>query len=292
MPAQQPIRDVLIPAAVDPAGRLVRCHDELAGPLVCPGCRGAVVARRGPSRRWHFAHAAGAACTPESAEHAAAKLLLAEVLGREESRRGVRVPVVCDGCGRGEPVPLSLIFDRTSVEERLGAYVVDVALWRGERMVGAVEVRRTHAVDPAKASGLDVPWVELGAAEIIADPLAWKPLAGDLHRVRSEAGAHVCSVCEGRLIAMGEMVRGASVPEQAREGGVVVPVGCEACGGLCAARLNGGGWRVSACAACGAAGRMPCEESVLGRAAARVAARGGSRGALAAYAVMVERMGW
>jgi ribosomal protein L37AE/L43A len=282
MTPNQPQRDVLIPVVLDGAGRLVRCDDAAKGPFSCPGCGGAVVARRGTTRRWHFAHAGGG-CSPETAEHAAAKMMLAGVLGGEESRRGVRVPTFCAGCGRGAAVPLSLAFDRTSVEARIGAYVVDVALWRGERMVGAVEVRRTHAVDEAKARGLDVPWVELNAVDILEDALVWKPVAGDLHRVRGEGepAEHVCAACEERLGEMAEMV-----------GGGGVPVECAACGGVCAARLEGGAWVVAACGSCGAPGRMPPEGSALGRAAARVAATGGSKGTLAAYAVIVERMGW
>jgi competence protein CoiA len=63
-------------------GTLVSAQDADRGAAchcTCPGCGGALIARKGPSKRPHFAHAAGGETRGcgETALHHAAKSLLA-----------------------------------------------------------------------------------------------------------------------------------------------------------------------------------------------------------------------
>jgi hypothetical protein len=40
---------------------------------------------------------------------------------------------------------------------------------------GNIEVLHTHAVTEEKAASLSIPWLELSAADVLANPLRWMP---------------------------------------------------------------------------------------------------------------------
>jgi hypothetical protein len=55
-------------------------------------------------------------------------------------------------------------------------FVADVLLLdETQQPVCALEVLHTHAVTEEKAEGLSIPWIELAAAEVLANPLRWIP---------------------------------------------------------------------------------------------------------------------
>ena len=56
-------------------------------------------------------------------------------------------------------------------------YRVDIALVDGDgRVIAAVEIRESHAMEDEKRSGLSIPWVEVDAQRAIDDPLVLHPL--------------------------------------------------------------------------------------------------------------------
>lgn len=170
-------RAFVVPAALDGTGRLVRPGEARPGEHTCPGCTARVVLRAGPVRVRHFAHGPGS-CSSETALHAAAKRMLVEVALRR--RAGGPVPVVrrsCPSCGApwDEAVPDA---DAAIPEHRLaGGLRPDVVLLAAGVPLLALEVRVHHAVDAAKAARLPLPFLELAAGDVLADPLAWRPIA-------------------------------------------------------------------------------------------------------------------
>lgn len=174
-------KDFLIPFARDPVtGALVRREDAaLAHRYSCLGCKGALIVREGTRRR-HFAHlVATPECAPETVLHRTAKALLVGVVRAWKNGTGERPSVVrtCPRClaTKVQPLPDHVT---TATEEQAveGGRIVDVALFSGDVVTAGLEVLVTHAVDAAKGQALPVPWIELSADAVIANPLCWVPL--------------------------------------------------------------------------------------------------------------------
>jgi hypothetical protein len=153
-------------SALDPRRRGDRA------PFACPGCGEPVVPRLGAVRARHFAHRPGSTCPltrPETALHLNAKerllFLCAEAFaGRLRVRLGAR----CPGCRREAPLDLAAVGDAASAEGSVGALRADVLVTRGGAPALALEVRVTHALDPAKEealAALSVPALEIDARE-------------------------------------------------------------------------------------------------------------------------------
>lgn len=173
-------------------------------PSFCPVCRERVWMKLGPRKRYHYAHAAPDSACPaagaEGALHLAAKLHLAEVLGRLSALPIARL------CNRS-PNDLSLPcraselsawiadWDDVRVEHAIPSIRADLMLLAGGRPVGAIEVCASHAVDEGKAAryrDLGVPWVEVPAQRITD---LWRPLwdgDGPLPVVADSDGAWRC----------------------------------------------------------------------------------------------------
>jgi hypothetical protein len=162
----------VVPAALDGAGLLVRPAEAAPGAYTCPGCSERVVLRAGAIKVRHFAHGPGS-CSTETALHAAAKRLLVQVVERGET---VRVRRGCRGCGEtwDEPAPEA---DAAVPERRLPEGLrPDVLLLASGTPVLALEVRVRHAVDAEKAARLSLPFLELDAEDVLADPRTWLPI--------------------------------------------------------------------------------------------------------------------
>jgi predicted RNA-binding Zn-ribbon protein involved in translation (DUF1610 family) len=168
-----------VPVAFTDDGALVRPAEARVGEEHrCPGCGARVILRRGQTRRPHFAHLTGDGCSSESTLHRAAKHQVRQVIEEWKEGRGPRPCVsrpcpnyVCDG-GVVQDIPDDVT--HAEVEVRLDEGVVaDVVLFRGDRPAAAIEIRVTHGVSADKATRLSVPWMELGAEQVLERPYWW-----------------------------------------------------------------------------------------------------------------------
>lgn len=173
------LRNGTLVSACD-ADRGAACH------CTCPGCGGALIARKGPRKRPHFAHAAGdetRGCG-ETALHFAAKSLLAkpgdfDLPGWEppswsEVERGL-----CNLRNGGAavrsirqhhsrpPRPIRIERAESEVSHDGGRWRTDVQAWvAGQRL--QIEIRVHHATGEEKLAGLRAN--NLAALEVTLDP--------------------------------------------------------------------------------------------------------------------------
>lgn len=151
--------------ALDPARRRERA------PFACPGCGEPLTPRLGKVRARHFAHRPGSACpltAPETALHWNAKERLLALCEEAFAGREVRLLARCPGCRRLVPDTLVSFGDSATSEGSVGALRADVLVLRRGRPSLALEVRVSHAVDPAKEAALaaaGVPALEVDARE-------------------------------------------------------------------------------------------------------------------------------
>jgi hypothetical protein len=182
--------------------------------VVCPVCERPVVIRIPKAKIHHAAHAPGDLCPvtqPETALHFNLKCLIAaELRVAAAERMPLLVQDTCvvgnwgvswgsrydtappQGIHRSEWLAASPCsetrervwleaWDRVELEHRVGnveaSRIPDVVLYSGDRLVGAIEVLHTHAVDDDKAAmlaALEVKWIEVRADErLIAQENAW-----------------------------------------------------------------------------------------------------------------------
>ena len=165
----------------------------LACGCVCPACGDRLVARQGPLREHHFAHAADNDCRTavETALHLAAKEILA-------SRKEIVLPSVeiqfhfhryRDSGDKSLTIAPEGRYQLTSValERRLTNIVPDI-LAHVENHPLLIEVRVTHEVEAqklARIQSLDMSTVEIDLSAAPRD-LPWK----DLEELVVESGAH------------------------------------------------------------------------------------------------------
>lgn len=187
--------DFLIPLARDADGALVLREGAALGRRYrCIGCDGALIVREGSKRR-HFAHlVATPSCLPETVLHRAAKALLVTTVESWKAGRGPAPEFErrCGQCGstKRQALPARVTGAREEHAVSTGR-VLDVGLMAGEDLAAGLEVLVTHSVDAAKAAELPIPWVELSAEAVIANPLLWRPLQDRLRPIS-------CAVCEAR----------------------------------------------------------------------------------------------
>lgn len=225
-----------VPLGLDATGALVAPEDAVRSvPYQCPACADRLTYRAGPIISANFAHRGGTGCAPESALHAAAKHLVAETVRAWLSGSG-QGPVVRRACGCGlvRDDPIKDLITDVTLEHRLRSgdrdLVADVALLdTAARARLLVEVLVHHAVDADKRTALaadSIPWIELDAQSIIAEPAVWQPRAADNVR------ALVCEACEKVLATRAEELRNiaAAADLPAAPAGYAVDVcGCYRC---------------------------------------------------------------
>lgn len=163
-----------VPLGLDETERLTMPGEATKGEIYrCPECKSRLILRQGTKTRAHFAHKATTNCSGESVLHRTAKLLIAQVLTEGSAPD---FEITCAECQR----PFCVAFPRSrsvvsSVEHRLSnGRVVDVAVLYAESVALAVEVYRSSAVTEDKAADLSMPWIEVDASDIIANPLIWR----------------------------------------------------------------------------------------------------------------------
>ncbi len=170
--------EVLLAWARDRDGAKVDVHTldakarRARAPFACLGCGEELVPRLGTVRRRHFAHLPGSVCpltAPESALHLDAKeRLLALCAGAFAGAERVTLLARCPACRRPAPRDLAAVGDAAVPEGAIGALRADVLVLSHGRPALALEVKVTHAVDPAKEAALataGVPVLELDARE-------------------------------------------------------------------------------------------------------------------------------
>ncbi|MEO5568453.1 MAG: competence protein CoiA family protein [Gemmatimonadaceae bacterium] len=168
----------------------------------CPECRDVVTLKLGNERRHHAAHRAGSVCgalNPETALHINVKCHIAAELSKaigQGATLRVRRGCLAERCSQTTDESWMDHWDAVAVEFRLvgpvGHRVPDIALMKEGRVVAAIEVLVSHAVDAEKAAMLevlDVPWIEVRAAErLYHQPDAWT-IAAPLNAERDSVAA-------------------------------------------------------------------------------------------------------
>lgn len=170
--------ELRVPVALDGAGKVVQALTATKGQrYTCPECKGEVRVRRGQKYQPHFYHLNLTDCTGESAIHEAAKQLLAQQIQQElVTYQEVRWQVVCRGLPEdgGCKNRMTLLraypiheWENVQLEVSYGAYRFDVAVTQEDQLLFGFEVFYRHEVPEEKAEGLDVPWIELYAEDIL-----------------------------------------------------------------------------------------------------------------------------
>lgn len=194
--------------ARDADGRLTATNEN--GPFSCVGCLKPLVYRRRHRRsrcsgegnrttfavRGHFAHLpSDHGCNGETWLHLTAKALLIE-------RPDHPMRFHCAECGGG-PAPFAALPAGRRVAEHAiatgGRRVLDVAVLAPDGgVIGAIEVRHTHACDDAKLLELcDIlgdRWCEVDAADVLEAVALAAPIPV------ATCASSVCGVCEGRRL--------------------------------------------------------------------------------------------
>jgi hypothetical protein len=96
----------------------------------------------------------------------------------EHSKSNARIKLLCTCSTCQAPTERELprtAFTSSAVEERVGPFVCDVIAFKDDKPVLAVEIFNSHAVGDEKAEQLELPWIELNAAEVLEDPFNWRP---------------------------------------------------------------------------------------------------------------------
>jgi predicted RNA-binding Zn-ribbon protein involved in translation (DUF1610 family) len=185
-------------------------------PFACLGCGEELVPRLGAVRRRHFAHLPGSVCpltAPESALHLDAKeRLLALCADAFAGASRVTLLARCPTCRLPAPRDLAALGDAALAEGAIGALRADVLVLSRGRPALALEVRVTHAVDPAKEAALataGVPVLEIDARE------AWeRPGEGGIALAPARSlGFPPCRSCEALARADAERVKGGEAAE-------------------------------------------------------------------------------
>ena len=179
--------ELSVPFAVDNQ-QILHCPEsaERGREYFCPSCHDPLSFRQGEIRSPHFAHKASKRCSQESITHVTAKLLLLQTV-RDWKSGDASAPVLqrkCHHCLTPVIQSLPKTVEYALIEQRLtDNSIADVALMVGDKVLAAVEVRVTHAVDDNKAERLPVPFVELDGMDVIENPTLWKPITDSLKPV-------------------------------------------------------------------------------------------------------------
>ena len=186
--------ELLVPYGVNPIGLLVHAADaDRSAEYHCPECASLLVLKAGDVVVHHFAHKADTACTGETISHATAKRLLAQIIREQstlEQPKTISLECRCDRCASSFLVRLPRGgFSGAALEHRVGDFVCDVVALGNNGAALALEVLYTHAVPGTKSQALPVPWIELAAEAVLANPYRWTPINSRLKPV-------VCRACK------------------------------------------------------------------------------------------------
>ena len=145
--------EILYPIALDADGSFVHAVDAPRGSYTCLECHNSMNLRKGRVKRPHYAHKAlSPNCTPKSALHSAAKVLLHQRIS-EFLVRGQTLPIKWR-CRCGDDHSGNLLKKATEVriEPSLGSVRPDIGLFEGDRCLAVVEVVVTHPPEDSSLS--------------------------------------------------------------------------------------------------------------------------------------------
>jgi ssDNA-binding Zn-finger/Zn-ribbon topoisomerase 1 len=203
--------NLFVPYGLSVTGDLVHADDAVPGTAyVCPGCASPLILKAGQIVTAHFAHAADTACDGETLLHKTAKMLLMMVIREQikKPKKATRITLgcSCDRCKTSIVKVLSpYVFSSVAEEDAVGRYVCDVVAYRWEEQSLAIEVRATHSVDRLKGNELSIPWIELSAESVLADPYKWRP-------ERSRLKPVLCGECKSFLVRLREVAEKCDQP--------------------------------------------------------------------------------
>jgi hypothetical protein len=167
----------------------------------CPVCERQVTLKLGQKRVHHFAHRPEDICSatkPETAIHLNCKFYIYQQLVKATN---VYTSSSCSRCGKQKSVLWKQDWDHVEVEYKMESLRPDIALLQNGKVIGAIEIFVTHAVNEEKAQRFqsqDVDWIEIyGDEGIYEEPNAWtaeKPL--DAISQYPQIPSWTCSQCE------------------------------------------------------------------------------------------------
>jgi|GEM_PF-6571287 len=168
---------------------------------ICPICEQQVTLKLGQKRAHHFAHRPEDICIatkPETAMHLNCKFHIYRQL---QAARKLYISTSCRSCGNRKPMLWKQDWDAVEVEYKMNSLRPDIALLQNGKVIGAIEIFVTHAVDEEKVRRLQsqgVDWIEVyGGEAIYAEPNMWiadNPL--DTRRQHPDPPSWLCPQCE------------------------------------------------------------------------------------------------
>lgn len=143
--------------------------EKVDGPFVCLECNETLILKKGKIKVCHFAHRSNSACAGESIYHLLAKRIISTHLSQ------LMFMEVCKSCRaimrHVDEMEHTFTRHHQAIEEfTLGSYKIDVAVLQADKVIAAIEVFHTHAVDQPKFNHLTntgVPVIEVIATEVI-----------------------------------------------------------------------------------------------------------------------------
>jgi len=158
---------------------------------LCPACGAALLLKKGKVRKPYFMHPIVGQCDINSVWRRTAKLLIVESVKRWKAGIGKRPVIrrICFGCFNRRDFPLLDIVDGTACDVKLtNGKMADVVLLSDNVPIAAIQVFVTHS-EETKELGEVLPWIDVSAKEIIANPTLWDSVCESL-------GYFECSLCE------------------------------------------------------------------------------------------------
>jgi competence CoiA-like predicted nuclease len=147
---------------------------------ICPVCQKPVITKLGSQKVHHVAHKPGSDCVltnPESALHFNCKMHIARQL---EKNNSIKLTEKCTSCYTNKrEIVWQEDWDEVRVERKVSdGLQPDVALWKNNQPLAAIEIFVTHAVDHEKSSrlkALGIPWIEIkGQSSLYLEDSAWQ----------------------------------------------------------------------------------------------------------------------
>lgn len=226
-----------VPYALNNNGFLVTPTQASKGEVYsCPGCSEVLIFRQGEIVSSHFSHPATNHCSAESALHKAAKFAIKNAV-EHWINTGTQRPVIHNKCflchsDKAQAVPMHV----TSVllETRLSSgHVADLVLTDGCEQLLVIEIFVTHKVSTEKGKSITIPWIELEANQVLADPTNWSPVQLSLKRFG-------CKLCHRKFVQFktecASLAKVCNV-EIPKSDFLYGPMQCEKCGRWCIAFL-------------------------------------------------------
>lgn len=171
--------DLKVPLGLSTTGEPVTPADATKGEAyLCPGCELPLTLKKGEVKRPHFAHQKGTSCTQESIFHKLGKLVILRAF--RDWREGhhaapvIRLPCITPGCTSHTDIPALEKWDRAGPEAYAGKFRLDVALYAADVLSAGIEVVYTHFAEQEKVDECPVPFLEVEAVQVIADPWVWR----------------------------------------------------------------------------------------------------------------------